>query len=82
MLGYFNPILGKIWTNPNVGLKIYFQINTTFTFNCTFLIAIFNPTFGFVHILPKFESVNSKQCWVVLTQFWVKQTNPNVGLIM
>jgi len=22
MLGCFNPILGQIWTNPNVGLKI------------------------------------------------------------
>jgi len=22
MLGYFNPNLGQIWTNPNVGLKM------------------------------------------------------------
>jgi len=43
MLGCFNPNLGKIWTNPNVVLsKVHF-------FNY-----IFNPTFGFVHILPKF----------------------------
>jgi len=41
MLGCLNPNVGKIWTNPNVGLKC--------NFNC-----IFNPIFGFVHILPKF----------------------------
>jgi len=39
MLGCFNPILGQIWTNPAVGLNL--------------LIAFLNPTFGFVHILPK-----------------------------
>jgi len=28
-------------------------------------------------------SMHSKQCWVVLTQIWVKKwTNPNVGLKM
>jgi len=30
MLGCFNPILGQIWTNPNVGLK-----NATDKFNQT-----------------------------------------------
>jgi len=25
MLGYFNPNLGQIWTNPNVGLKNVIQ---------------------------------------------------------
>jgi len=39
MLDCFNPILGQIWTNPNVGLKN--AINK------------FNPTAGFVHIWPK-----------------------------
>jgi len=34
--GCFNPILGQIWTNPNVELK-----NAIYTFN---------PTAGFVHI--------------------------------
>jgi len=36
MLGCFNPILGQIWTNPAVRLNL--------------LIAVFNPTFRFVHI--------------------------------
>jgi len=36
MLGCFDPILGQIWTNTNVGLKN--AINR------------FNPTAGFVHI--------------------------------
>jgi len=38
-LGCFNPILGKIWTNPAIGLL--------------FLNYIFNPIAGFVHILSK-----------------------------
>jgi len=28
MRGCFNPKLGKIWSNPNVGLKIQFKILT------------------------------------------------------
>jgi len=28
MLGCFNPNLGQIWTNPNVGLKIEFKVLT------------------------------------------------------
>jgi len=28
MLGCFNPELGKIWTNPNVGLKMLLKILT------------------------------------------------------
>jgi len=36
MLGCFNPTLGQIWTNPNVGLKN--------------VIKTFNPMAGFVHI--------------------------------
>jgi len=39
MLGCFNPTLGQIWTNPNVGLKN--------------VIKTFNPMAGFVHIWPK-----------------------------
>jgi len=35
----FTSILGQIWTNPAIGLHILFTF--------------FNPTFGFVHILPK-----------------------------
>jgi len=26
MLGCFNPNLGQIWTNPNVGFKIWTQL--------------------------------------------------------
>jgi len=37
MLGCFNPCLGQMWTNPNVGFKRF--------------IKKFKPTVGFVHIL-------------------------------
>jgi len=53
MLGCFNPNLDKIWTNPNVGLKMYFQILTQLQLSLstpTFFNCIFNPIFGFVHI--------------------------------
>jgi len=47
-LGCFNPNLGQIWTNPNVGLI------KKCTVECEswvkILNYIFNPTFGFVHI--------------------------------
>jgi len=46
MLGHFNPNLGQIWTNPNVGLKMYSRKWK--------LGYIFYSTFGFVHIWPKF----------------------------
>jgi len=36
MLGCFNPTLGQIWTNPNIGLKMYFLF--------------YSPMAGFVHI--------------------------------
>jgi len=39
MLGCFNPMLGKMWTNPAIGLKMLFK-------KC-------NPMAEFVHILPK-----------------------------
>jgi len=50
MLGFFDPNLGKIWTNPNVGLKMAFQILTQLKNKGNFFNCIFNPTFGFVHI--------------------------------
>jgi len=59
MLGYFNPILGQIWTNPNVGLgQIWTNPNVGLRWvglgeSCSWvkiLNYIFNPTFGFVHI--------------------------------
>jgi len=40
-MGCFNPSLGQIWTNSSHWVKC--------------LNYIFNPTFGFVHILPTFE---------------------------
>jgi len=53
MLGCFNPNLGQMWTNPNVGLKMQFKkirlkvkVEVGFKFEITFL----NSTFGFVHI--------------------------------
>jgi len=46
--------MNKIRTNPNVGLKMLFQILTQLSLSTVhFLIAIFKPTFWFVHIWPK-----------------------------
>jgi len=39
MLGCFNQILGQIWPNPNIGLKMQFK-------KC-------KPMAGFVHILTQ-----------------------------
>jgi len=47
MLGYFNPNLGQIWTNPNVGLKMSLK---KLQLKVEIFNDIFNPTFGFVHI--------------------------------
>jgi len=49
MLGCLTPILGKIWTNPNIGLKIETQLQLSLS-AVIFLIAFFNLKFGFVHI--------------------------------
>jgi len=54
MLGCFNPNLGQIWTNPN-GLKnatkkLQLEVKVDVGLKLNFF---FNPTFGFVHILPK-----------------------------
>jgi len=49
MLGCLNPNLGQIWTNPNVVKNVISKFTPTVLFYC-----IFNPTLGFVHILPKF----------------------------
>jgi len=37
MLGWFNPNLGQIWTNTNVGLKIFSLSLSTVNFVVTFL---------------------------------------------
>jgi len=41
MLGCFNPILGQIWTNSNIGLKMSFQ-NVTQWLG----VSIFDPKLG------------------------------------
>jgi len=41
MLGCFNPILGQIWTNPNVGLKMSFKHLTQWL-----SLSIFDPKMG------------------------------------
>jgi len=53
MLGCFNPNSGQIWTNPNVGLNILNQLQLSLS-TVHFFDDIFNPTFGFVHILHEF----------------------------
>jgi len=60
MLGCFkfNPNLGKIWTNPNVGLKLGFNFHfELYIFNC-----IFNLTFGFVYILSIYTTQHFLEC--------------------
>jgi len=58
MLGCFNPNLGRIWTNPNVGLKLQLKnvqlkvkVEVGFKFEITFLtqhlgLSIFDPHLG------------------------------------
>jgi len=58
MLGCFNPNLGQIWTNPNVGLKMSFKnfaqlqlSDSTVHFLIAFLtqdlgLSIFDPNLG------------------------------------
>jgi len=58
MLGCFNPNLGEIWTNPNVGLKIQLKnlqlkvkVEVGLKFEITFLtqhlgLSIFYPSLG------------------------------------
>jgi len=48
MLGCLNPKFGSNMDKPNVGLKIKKKIQLKVEF------FIFKPTFGFVHIWPKF----------------------------
>jgi len=58
MLGCFNPNLGQIWTNPNVGLKMQLKnvqlkvkVEVGLKFEMTFLsqhlgLSIFDPNLG------------------------------------
>jgi len=75
MLGCLNQNLGKIWTNPNIGLKILTQLQRSLS--TLFLLIAFLTQ----HLVLSMYTL--KKCWVVLTQFWVKygQTR-NVGLKM
>jgi len=41
MLGCFNPTLGQIWTNPNVGLKMSLKNETQWL-----SLSIFDPKMG------------------------------------
>jgi len=62
MLGCFNQILGQIWTNPNVGLKIELK-NVTQWLG----LSIFDPKLDYMYTLK-----------IVLIQLWIKygQTQP------
>jgi len=52
MLSCFNPNLGQIWTNPNVGLKMQLK---KLQFKVKVEVGLkFEIIFGFVHIRPKF----------------------------
>jgi len=41
MLGCFNPYLGQIWTNPNVGLKMQLK-----NVKLKVKVEVFNPNLG------------------------------------
>jgi len=41
LLGFFNPTLGQIWTNPAIGLRLLF----TFSTQCLDM-SIFDPKLG------------------------------------
>jgi len=49
MLGCFNPNLGQIWTNPNVGLKMQLK-KVQLKVKVDVLNDAFNLTFWFVHV--------------------------------
>jgi len=53
MLGCFNPNLGQIWTNPNVGLKMSFKMLTKL--HGTFL----TPNLGLSIFYPAFEKTQN-----------------------
>jgi len=65
MLGRFNPILGKIWTNPAIGLKMSFK-NVTQWLG----LSIHSKNAGL--FLPNFGSNMDKH------KRWVKNVNKNV----
>jgi len=53
MLGCFNPILGQMWTNPNVGLKMQFK-NVSQRLD----LFIFDPKLGSVEITQQQAKLN------------------------
>jgi len=81
MLACFNPNLGQIWTNPNVGLKIKLNIlklkvKVEVGLKCEN--SFFNPTFDFFLTQRVIYQLTLKKN-AGLFQIW---TNPNVGLKM
>jgi len=55
--GLFEPKFGSNMDKPKYWVKNVisnFNPTSTFTFNCNFFNYIFNSTFGFFHIWPKF----------------------------
>jgi len=44
MLGCFNPNLGQLWTNPNVGLKMKVKVEDGVKFEMTYLTQIWVET--------------------------------------
>jgi len=74
MLGCFNPNLGQIWTNPNVGLKMTFQ-NFNFYFQRYFFyciltqhlcLSIFDPNLGWNNPAFFLEHIFLNMCLVFL----------------
>jgi len=61
MLGCLKPNLGKMWTNPNVGLKMAFQILTQLRLPLSttiFFIAFLTQHLGFSIFYPNLGSNN------------------------
>jgi len=67
MLGCFNPNLGQIWTNPNVGLKMSFKILTQLQLSLSTVILLLTfltqhlglSTKAYANILSKSRSVGN-----------------------
>jgi len=67
MLGCFNPTLGQIWTNPNVGLKMSLKNLTQWLG-----LSIFDPKLGWNN--PAFfysAYIMYINVWFMLVYFWL-----------
>jgi len=67
LLGYFNPILGQIWTTPNVRLKVCLFNKVTHGWVCPHLTQIWFETLKGIYAVP-----NATHGWVCphLTHIW------------